>query len=37
VGTTHFILFANTGGLVKPGDKVSLAASDLRLEHLEIQ
>ena len=37
VGKTYFILFANTGGLVEPGDEVSLAASDLRLEHLEVQ
>jgi hypothetical protein len=37
VGKTHFILFANTAGLVEPGDEVSLAASDLRLEHLEVQ
>jgi hypothetical protein len=37
VGKTYFILFANTGGLVEPGDEVALAASDLRLEHLEVQ
>jgi len=37
VGKTYFILFANTGGLVEPGDEVSLAAADLRLEHLEVQ
>jgi hypothetical protein len=37
VGKTYFLLFANTGGLVQPGDEVSLAASDLRLEHLEVQ
>jgi len=37
VGKTYFILFANTGGLIEPGDEVSLAASDLRLEHLEVQ
>jgi hypothetical protein len=37
VGKTYFILFANTGGLVEPGDEVSLAASDLRLEHLEVE
>lgn len=37
VGKTYFILFANTGGLVEPGDEVSLAAADLRLEHLTVQ
>ena len=37
VGKTYFILFANTGWLIEPGDEVSLAASALRLEHLEVQ
>jgi len=36
-GLTYFILFSNTGGLIKPGSKVALAVGDARLEHLSVE
>ena len=36
-GLTYFILFSNTGGLIKPGSKVALAVGDARLEHLLVE
>jgi hypothetical protein len=36
-GLTRFMLFGNTKGLVEPGDKVSLAIGDRRLEHMVVQ
>lgn len=33
----YFILFRNSGGLVSPGEKVSLAAGDCKVEGLEVQ
>jgi hypothetical protein len=37
VGLTYFILFSNTGGLIKPGSKVAQAVGDARLEHLLVE
>jgi len=36
-GLTYFILFSNTGGLIKPGSQVALAVGDARLEHLSVE
>ena len=36
-GLTYFILFSNTGGLIKPGSEVALAVGDARLEHLSVE
>jgi len=33
----YFMLFANPGRLVKAGDKVTLMAGDLKLEHMTVQ
>lgn len=36
-GKEYFILFRNSGGLVNPGDRVSLAAGSCKVEGLEVQ
>lgn len=36
-GREYFILFRNSGGLVSPGEKVSLAAGNCKVEGLEVQ
>jgi len=36
-GREYFILFRNSGGLVRPGEKVSLAAGNCKVEGLEVQ
>jgi len=36
-GESDLILFANTTGIVEPGDKVSLVMGGSRLEHLEVR
>lgn len=36
-GKEYFILFRNSGGLVNPGDKVSLAAGACKVEGLEVR
>ena len=35
-GKTYFILFANPGGLVKSGDKVTIKVGDFRIDDLAV-
>lgn len=36
-GRTYFMMFANPGGFIKSGAKVSVVVGDLKLEHLLLQ
>ena len=36
-GRSYFILFANPGGFVKPGNKVTVAIGDFRAENLTVE
>jgi len=36
-GKTYFVLFSNTGKLIKAGDLATLVLGDLRLQHLVVE
>jgi hypothetical protein len=36
-GATYYLLFSNSGGALRPGDRASVLLGDVRLEHVLVQ